>query len=154
MFSSYLLACSPLPIQPPQHPHPLSTPHPSLICIRLFESRTTFGAYHPSLSHLSDSAEKRGEAELIMLFCGCVQLQCSAKMWEVVKNSHGGFQILLKILQKVDSTFLDLLVNSVCTPFACKEESSLHVDTLLFLSSWLDILSVYLISMFASAKFG
>ena len=30
-----------------------------------------------------------------------------------------------------------ILVNSVCTPFACKEESSLHVDTLLFLSSWI-----------------
>ena len=104
--------------------------HPSLYHLPIphtrirFESRTTWRRppSHPSLSHLSDSGEKRGEAELIMLFCGYATTEFSKIIKKIVSGCQKQLSTVSHPVFISLGSFLQLChVHSLipaCNPFA------------------------------------
>ena len=99
------------------------------------------GERHPiRLSHLSDSGEKRGEAELIMLFCGYAATEWSKINFTRLQNESSSVPVRDRYVSRHIFASLCSVVHSlnpVCNPFAWREESlskraSLHLLSFFF----------------------
>ena len=78
------------------------------------------------LSHLSDSGEKRGEAELIMLFCGYAATEWSKINFTRLQNESSSVPVPDRYVSRHIFASLCSVVyslNPVCNPFAWREES-------------------------------